>query len=114
VQPADLLVDRPDDGQRVVPLDAGVVGDLVVAEEVRVDDRPPGQHVAEDRRHDEIARDDRRGGPRERVDAAPLHPRPDPGAALARRRGHLAQDVDDGRADRPQQVHRVGVVPPCR
>ncbi len=110
VQPADLLVDRPDHGQRVVPLDAGVVGYLVVAEEVRVHHRPRRQHVADDRRHHQVSGDHRGGRPRERVEAAALHPRPHVGAALAGRRGHLAQDVDDGRADRPHEVHRVGEV----
>ena len=40
VQAADLAVDLAEHGERVEPLDAGVVGDLVVAEEIGVDAGP--------------------------------------------------------------------------
>jgi hypothetical protein len=39
-----LAVDLTQHGQGVVALDPRVVGDLVVGEEGRVDDRPPGEH----------------------------------------------------------------------
>ena len=48
-------------------LDPRVVGDLVVGEEGRVDDRAAGEHVADDGRDLEVALDDRRPGADERV-----------------------------------------------
>ena len=65
VQPAELLVDAVQHGQAVGPLQPAVVGGLVVAEEVGVGDRAPGQHVLEQRVDDDVAGDDRdaRAGP---------------------------------------------------
>ncbi len=110
VQPADLLVDAAQHLQRVEPLDAGVVGDLVVAEEVGVDHGPAGQHVLEQGGGDDVAGDDRRPRPREGVDAAAGDARADVGPALGGRGGQLAVDVDQRDPERADGVHGVGEV----
>ena len=87
-------------------LDAGVVGDLVVGEEGRVDDRAPGEDVADHRRHLEVALHHRPPGAGEDVAAAAVHPRPHVVANLVAGGAALAADVSDREGEGPR--HRVG------
>ena len=97
VEPPDLAVDLAEHAERVEPLDAGVVGDLVVAEEIGVHAGPAVEHVPDDRRDDDVAGDHVGAGPRERVEPAAVDARPHSRRAAADRRGDLADDVGDRR-----------------
>ena len=100
--------------QRVVPLDAGVVRHLVVADEVGVDHRPSGAHVPDDGRDDDVAGEHRGERPEERVHTAAVDARAYVAAPLDCRLVHLAHRLGD---DAEQGAHRgvrlgeVGVVP---
>ena len=54
---AELLVELAQGLHRVGALEPGVVRDLVVARERRVDRRAPAHHVREDAEHDQVAHD---------------------------------------------------------
>ena len=56
--PVECLVEVPQDGQRIGPLDARVMSDLVVPRERRVHHRPARVDVADHGGHGEIALDD--------------------------------------------------------
>ena len=96
----DLAIEVAQHGERVVPLDAGVVGDLVVGEEGRVDRRAAGEHVADDRGDLQVALDDGPPGADERVGAAAGDPRPDVVANLAAGGAALADDLGEDEDER--------------
>ena len=105
----ELLVELAQRLERVGALEAGVVGDLVVAGEGRVDRGPPAHHVGEHAEDDQVA-DERRTSPRAgtgrcRRDARAGARR----GASARRRGPLEHDL-------PQEEHqrRVTLKPLAR
>ncbi len=110
VQPADLPVDRAQHGQRVEPLDAGVVRDLVVAQQVDVHAGPAGQHVLEHRGDHDVPGDHRGRRAQERVEAAAVHPGHHAGPALPGGRGDLPDHVDQVADAGAQRVGRVGEV----
>ena len=95
----DLAIEVAEDRERVVALDPGVVGDLVVGEEGRVDDGPAGEEVADHGRHLEVALDDGRPGarPGRSYAAAAIRGRTSSRTWL-RGRPALAGDVGDRRA----------------
>ena len=67
---AELLVELAQGLERVGSLEAGVVRDLVVARERRIDRGPPAHHVGEDAEHDQVADDHAHRAAQERIDAA--------------------------------------------
>ena len=73
----------------------GVVGDLVVAGEGRVDDGATGVDVADDRGHGEVALDDDHERPQQRVHEAAVPARPDVQPLLLVRVPELLHDVAD-------------------
>ncbi len=70
VDPRELLVELAERLHRVRPLQAGVVGDLVVARERRVHRGAAFHHVVQHAVHDQVADEDAQGGAHQRVDAA--------------------------------------------
>ena len=94
--------------QRVGALQPGMVGDLVVARERRVDGGAPFHHVAEDAEDDQVAHDDAHGRAHERVEPASVAAGPDVAAALAGRGGDLEQDLPEEEDERPRDVEAVG------
>lgn len=88
----------------------GVVGDLVVGDEVGVDGRTPGEHVAHDGGDHDIAFHDGREGADERVQAPAAHP----GTVLAYpgagRLADLAADLGEERHGGADGVGGVGEV----
>ena len=96
---AELLVELAQRLEGVRTLEAGVVRDLVVTRERRVDRRPPSHHVGEDAVHDQVAHDDAHCGAHERVDAAAVPARPNVAPPLARRgrplEDHLPAEEDE-------------------
>ena len=91
----ELAVDLTQHGQRVVALDPRVVRDLVVGEEGRVDDGPPGHHVADDGGDLQVALHHRRPRAHERVHARARDPRLHVVADLARGGAALADVVGE-------------------
>ena len=89
----ELLVELPQRLERVCALEPGVVGDLVVARERRVDRGPPLHHVGEDAVHDQVADDDAHRRAQERIDAAAVAARPDVPTALPRGGDPLEHDL---------------------
>ena len=55
LDPRELPIDLAQYRQRIRPLDARVVGDLIIGKKGCVGDRPAGVEVADDRRHLEVA-----------------------------------------------------------
>ena len=100
----ELLVELPQRLEGVLALEAGVMGDLVVAREGRVDRGPPLQHVGEDAVDDEVADEHAHRRAQQRVDAAPVAARPDVAPALPPRgdqlQDHLPEDEDEASAPR--------------
>ncbi len=109
----DLAVHLAQHRQRVGPLDPGMVSDLVIGEEGRVDGRPPGQHVADDGRDLQVELHDRRPGAGEGVAARAVDARLHVVAPLPQRRvalpGDLGQGEDEG-ARRRVGTREVGRV----
>ena len=90
--PPERSRDRPaQHRERVGSLDARMVCDLVVGEERRVDDRPAGEHVADDRRDLKVALDDHRLRAHYRVARAAADPRMHVVASLLARCGARAR-----------------------
>jgi hypothetical protein len=81
-QPGQLVVQPAQGVHGVVPFDAGVVRDLVVADEVGIDDGTAGAHVADQGGDDDVAGQHGGEGPEQRVDAAAVHPWSDVAPAL--------------------------------
>ena len=90
-----LAVESAQNGERVDPLDARVVRDLVVGQERRVSDRPPRVEVADHGGDLEVALDHRSPCPDQRVRKRPLDPRADVAAALLGGVVELLDDVAD-------------------
>ena len=100
LDPRKLLVELPQRLERVLPLETGMVGDLVIAREGRVDRGPAFHHVGEDAVHDQVAHDDAHRRAQERVHPAAVAARAHVAAALPRRRdqleNHLPAEEDEG------------------
>ena len=100
---AELLVELPQRLQRVGALEAGVMGDLVVARERRVDRRPALHQVGKDAEHDEVADDHAHRASHERVDPAPMSPGMDVAPDRAQRgdplEDHLPEEEDERTRD---------------
>ena len=71
---AERAVEALEDLLGVPAARPGVVGDLVVGDQVGVDGGAAGEHVAHDRGDDDVPLDDRREGADEGVEAAALRP----------------------------------------
>ena len=104
--PGDLAVEVAQHGEGVVAFDPGVVGDLVVGEEGRVDERAAGEDVADDAGDLEVALDDGGPGAHGGVGARAGDPRTDVVAELPPHRPALAEDVDERQHERARD--RVG------
>ena len=108
VDAAELLVELPQRLERVGPLQPGVVRDLVVAREGRVDGGAAAHHVGEDAEDDQVAHDDAHRGAHERVEAAAvaarLHVPADRAQGGDPFEDHLPAEEDE----RPSDVERVG------
>ena len=85
-----------------------MVGHLVVAREGRVDRGTAFHHVREDAVDDQVADDDAHGRAQERVDPAPVTPRPHVAAPLARRGRDLEEHLPGEEDERPGDVEAVG------
>ncbi len=83
--PAELLVDLAQHLHRVGALEPGMVGDLVVAGEARVDSRDAVHHVADDAVDREVPDEDGQAGADERVAERTVTARSHVAAALAHR-----------------------------
>ena len=83
---AELLVELAQRLERVGALEAGVVRDLVVARERRVDRGAAAHHVGEHAEHDQVADDHAHRRAQQRIDAAAV-------PARAGRRGALARSA---------------------
>ena len=109
LQPLELRVEQVEHGEGIRLGDAGMVGDLVVADEGRVRDRHALDDVREQRRDVEVAHRHRDGGARERVDAAAGHVLL-AALALAARRPPLQQHVPKEQRDGAGEAVRSGEV----
>ncbi len=87
----ELLVELAQRLERVRSLQAGVMRDLVVAREGRIDRRPPTHHVCEDAEHDQVAHDHAHHPAQERIDAAAVPARSHVAAGRPQRGGPLQQ-----------------------
>ena len=105
----ELLVELAQRLHRVGPLEAGVMSDLVVAGERRVDRRPPAHHVGEHAEHDQIAHDHAHCRAHQRVDPAAMAARAHVPAGRADRRGPFQQDLPEEQHERPCDVEPVCV-----
>ena len=85
----ELLVELAERFDRVVPLETGVVRDLVVAGQRRVNGGTAAEHVRDHREDDEVAEEDAHGRTQERIGTAPC-----PRGCTSRRR-RAAQLEDD-------------------
>ena len=68
----EVVVELAQRLEGVRALEAGVMRDLVVARERRVDGRSPAHDVREHAGHDQVADEDAQRPPHQRVDAAPV------------------------------------------
>ena len=113
VDAAELLVELPQRLERVGPLQPGVVRDLVVAREGRVDGGAAAHHVGEDAVDDQVAHDDAHRGAHERVEAAAVTARLHVPALRAQGgdpfEDHLPAEEDERAGD----VEGVGEESPC-
>ena len=91
--PAELLVELAERLERVVPLETGVVRDLVVAEKRRVDGRTAAKHVRDHREDDQVAEDDAHRRAQERIGSAPVSARLHVAPSLAGRGPELEHDL---------------------
>ena len=107
VDAPELVVELPQRLQRVGALEAGVVGDLVVAREGRVDRGAPLHHVREDAVDDQVADDDAHRGAHERVEAAAVAARLHVAPALAGRGRDLERDLPEEEDERARDVEAV-------
>ena len=103
----ELLVELAQRLEGVGALEPGVVGDLVVAREGRVDGGAPAHHVGQDAEHDQVAHDHAHRPAQQRVDPAAVAARLDVAAAGADRRGPLQQDLPDEQHERARDVEAV-------
>ena len=103
----ELLVELPQRFERVLAFEAGVVRDLVVAREGRVDRRPPLHHVAEDAVDNQVADDDAHRRPQERIGAAPMAARADVTPTLLRSGDPLDDQLPGEEDERPRDVEAV-------
>ena len=96
----ELLVELAQRLQRVGALEPGVVRDLVVAREGRVDRGAALHHVREDAVDDQVADDDAHRRAHERVDAAAVAARPNVAPALPGGGGDLEDDLPEEEHER--------------
>ena len=104
----ELLVELAQRLQRVGALEPGVVGDLVVAGERRVDRGTPVHHVGQDAEDDEVADEHAHRRAHERIDAAAVPARADVAARGARGGGDLEHDLPGEQHERARDVEAVG------
>ncbi len=104
----ELVVELAQRLERVRALEAGVVRDLVVAREGRIDGRSPAHDVGEHARDDQVAHEDAERSSHQGVDAATVPARLDVAADCPQRRrpleDHLPGEEDEG----PCRVVAVG------
>ena len=105
---AELVVELAQRLERVGALQPGVVGDLVVARERRVDRGPPAHHVRQHRLHDQVAHDDAHRRAHEGVDAAAVPARLHVAATRTERGRPLEQHLPDEQHEHPHDVEAVG------
>jgi hypothetical protein len=105
---AELLVELAQGFQRVGALQAGVVGDLVVAGEGRVDGGAAAHHVGEHAEDDQIADHHAHRRAQERVDTAAVTTRAHVAPNGANRGGPLEQHLPDEQHQRSGDVEAVG------
>ena len=101
LDPPDLTVEIAEHGERVGPLRSGVMGHLVVPEQVDVDRRSTFAHVVDDPLHRHVTADHRREGAEEGVRPAAVDTRLDVVAPLETGCPTFASDLDDHREQRP-------------
>ena len=109
LEPGELRVVLPQDRERVGLLDPGVVGDLVVADEGRVDDGDALDDVAHQAGDVQVAHDDRDRAAHPRVEAAAVDVLR-AGPALAAGGPPLQEHVPEVEGDRPGEPVGVGEV----
>ena len=103
----ELLVELAQRLQRVGALEPGVMRDLVVAREGRVDRGAALHHVREDAVDDQVADDHAHRRAHERIDAAAVAARPDVAPALPGGGGGLEDDLPEEERERPGHVEPV-------
>ena len=109
LQARELGVVLPEHREGVGSLDARVVRNLVVPHEGRIDDRDALDDVAQQRRHVEVAHDDRDRGPDQGVEAAALNVLLS-ALPLAAGGPQLEEHVPKGECDRAREPVRIGEV----
>ena len=107
----ELVVELAQRLERVGPLEAGVVRDLVVAREGRVHRGPAAHDVGEDARDDQVAHEDAEGAAHQRVDAASVAARLHVPADRAERGRPLEDDLPAEEDERARRVVAVGEEP---
>ena len=108
VDAAELLVELAERLERVGPLEPGVVRDLVVAREGRVDRGAALEHVGDHGVHGQVADEDADAGADERVLDAAMAARADVALRLPDRRGQLEEDLPEDEHEQPRHVEAVG------
>jgi hypothetical protein len=93
IQPAEVPVEPAQRVESVIALGAGMVGNLVVADEIGVDDRARQVQVSDQCLGRHVPADHRGEGPQERVQPAAPDPRADVVAALPGRLGTFPRDL---------------------
>ncbi len=104
----ELVVELAQRLERVGALEAGVVGDLVVAREGRVDRRSAPHEVGEHARDDQVADEHAESPSHQGVDAAAVAARPDVAADRAQRRRPLEEQLPHEEDERARDVVAVG------
>ena len=100
----ELLIELAQGLERVGPLEAGVVGDLVVAGEGRVDRRPALHQVREHAEHDQVADDDAHRSAYERIDPTAMATRSDIAANGSEGGDPLEDDLPEHEHQRASHV----------
>ncbi len=106
---AELLVELAQRLEGVGALEAGVVGDLVVRGEGRVDGGAAGHHVGQHAVDDQVAHGHAHRRPQQRVDAAPVAARAHVAPDRADRGRPLQDDLPDDEHQGAGDVEAVGV-----
>ena len=101
---AEVIVELAQRLERVGPLEAGVMRDLVVAREGRVDRGAPAHDVGENARHDQVAHEDAERAAHQRVDAAAVAARLHVAADRAQRRDPFEDDLPAEQDERARRV----------
>ena len=104
----ELLIELAQRFEGVGALEAGVVGDLVVAREGGVHRGAPAHHVREDPEHDEVADDDAHRRAHQRIDAAAMAARAHVASCGAGGSRQLQHDLPPEQHERARDVEPVG------